>query len=1082
MRKKGRHLVLISALFCCICASGQENWENYVLTERLTGNGGRKIKTVRIFDGLGRPTTIISDGIAGDGSSVYQYNIYNETGQVSISYLPVCIGTSFSSVMEDEIQKLSHAQYNDSRNFTFIEYDALNRIVRTLGPGTAWGDNGKDRTVSYGTNKENSVKKYEAPCGEKYSLVKNGYYKVGTLYSKTFVDEDGHTTEVFTDKLGKTVLIRRDANNDTYYVYNALGQLRFILSPEYQNSGYKDKFAYEYRYDGCGRVSKKIIPGCEYVQYWYDKGDRVAFMQDALLREKGKYRFFLYDKIGRLVIQGVCGKDTKDKAKDNILSVRYDMSIGGICSTGYCAEDNSVYASADIEVATFYDDYGFLENDVVGNLLTIPVDIDRKVCLQGLATGMLVGTSDGGKLLKVFCYDPVGRVARVVETYPQNVTMQTDLEYSFTDNVTRKKETLVKDGKTYTVTTDYTYNGFNDKIAGETVTINGKSNAVSKFAYSNIGRVETCRQNNNACATEYTYNNRGWIKTINNKFFSERIFYNDGVGKPCYNGNVSSIKWQTPDYGQVRGYEFYYDGLDRLAEAIYGEREDLSNRKNRYDEKVVAYTANGMIKRFQRRGLKDNGEYGKIDNLNIVLDGNQIQKVTDDAQPVRKYGTLEFRDRANENVECTYNGNGALTRDLNRDITEIRYDNLCNPVQVMFQDSLDIVYSYDALGNKLKTGYGLGNFTIAPISPVERTYIEEERYGNFIFSSSEYQYCFDGGYIMVKDGNPVFYFFVKDHIGSNRVVFDENGKIVQLMHYYPFGGHFADADIAAEAQKSKFAGKELERMQGLDTYDFGARQYYPCLPSWDRIDSKCEDHPEISPYVFCKANPVKYTDPDGKDYKITIEQNQITVSAKISAMEEDYDVAHEAAVFINSQSGRFAWKFKDGNETKLLPINFNITVNKVSDGQRGKRHSLQAATLNGEDYEKNTFMLVDNLPGAEQNGQTGYGRFIKVKNGADIKQTVAHEFLHALGVFHSMFGIMTPGREDLGRNLDVVEQNINDMIYGALYDSDKNDKTKGYHPSNASANDVKHVGRGTFLDVVNIGKTVLINGKTKKIR
>ncbi len=980
------------------------------------------------------------------------------------------------------MQKLSHAQYDDSRNFTLTEYDALNRTVRTLGPGTAWENNGKEQIVNYGTNKESSVKKYEVPCGEKYSLVKDGYYKSGTLYSKMFVDEDGHTTEVFTDKLGNDILVRRDANNDTYYVYNALGQLRFILSPEYQNSGYKEKYAYEYRYDDYGRVSKKIIPGCEYVQYWYDKGDRVTFMQDALLREKAEYRFFLYDKFGRKVIQGVCDKSTKDKMKDYIHTVRYDMSVGGICSTGYCMEDNSISVSGDVEIVTFYDDYSFLENNAVGNLLTTPADIDLTVCSQGLMTGMLVGTSNGEKLLKVFAYDPLGRVVRVVETYPQAARILTDLEYSFTDNVTRKKETLAWGGRTYAVMTDYTYNRFNDKKDGETITVNGKSNTVSKLEYSDIGLVERYRQNNGTCSTDYAYNNRGWIKTIGNKFFSEYISYNDGMGKPCYNGNVSCIKWHTPDYGQVRGYKFYYDGLGRLTEAIYGECEDLSDKVNRYNETVLAYSANGMIKRFQRRGLKDNGEYGKIDNLNIVLDGNQIQKVTDDAQPVLKYGTLEFRDRANENVECKYNGNGALIQDLNRNITEIIYDKLCNPIQIMFKDSLDIVYTYDALGNKLKTGYGFGNFTIPPISPVERMYIEEKRYGNFIFSGSNFQYCFDGGYVVVTDENPVFYFFVKDHVGSNRVVFGENGDIVQLSHFYPFGGHFADDGVAADAQSFKFAGKELERMQGLDSYDFGARLYYPCLPTWDRIDPKCEEHPETSPYVFCGANPVKNADLDGRDYKITIEQNQIMVSAKISAMEEDYEAAHEAAVFINGQSGRFAWAFKDENETKLLPVNFNILVNKVPDEQRSKRYSLQVATMNEESYNKNEFVIVDNFHDADQNGGTEYGRFVKVKDGADIKQTVVHEFLHALGIFHSRFGIMTPGQEDLGRNWDIVEQNINDVMRGAFYDSGKDSKTGGYCPLNANANDVTHVGKGTLINVANIENMVLINGKAKKIR
>jgi RHS repeat-associated protein len=62
----------------------------------------------------------------------------------------------------------------------------------------------------------------------------------------------------------------------------------------------------------------------------------------------------------------------------------------------------------------------------------------------------------------------------------------------------------------------------------------------------------------------------------------------------------------------------------------------------------------------------------------------------------------------------------------------------------------------------------------------------------------------------------------------------------------------------------KYNGKELVTMHGLNTYDYGARQYDPILCRWDRVDPLCEKNPEISPYAYCNNNPVKYVDPDGK--------------------------------------------------------------------------------------------------------------------------------------------------------------------------------------------------------------------------
>ena len=53
-------------------------------------------------------------------------------------------------------------------------------------------------------------------------------------------------------------------------------------------------------------------------------------------------------------------------------------------------------------------------------------------------------------------------------------------------------------------------------------------------------------------------------------------------------------------------------------------------------------------------------------------------------------------------------------------------------------------------------------------------------------------------------------------------------------------------------------------MHGLDTYDYGARQYDPARITWDRMDKFCEKYYHINPYVYCAGNPVNRIDPDGK--------------------------------------------------------------------------------------------------------------------------------------------------------------------------------------------------------------------------
>lgn len=72
----------------------------------------------------------------------------------------------------------------------------------------------------------------------------------------------------------------------------------------------------------------------------------------------------------------------------------------------------------------------------------------------------------------------------------------------------------------------------------------------------------------------------------------------------------------------------------------------------------------------------------------------------------------------------------------------------------------------------------------------------------------------------------------------------------------------------SDVQPYKYNGKELDRMHGLDTYDYGARQHDPILARWDRMDPLCEKYYSISPYAYCANSLVVLVDPDGRKTEI----------------------------------------------------------------------------------------------------------------------------------------------------------------------------------------------------------------------
>ena len=108
-------------------------------------------------------------------------------------------------------------------------------------------------------------------------------------------------------------------------------------------------------------------------------------------------------------------------------------------------------------------------------------------------------------------------------------------------------------------------------------------------------------------------------------------------------------------------------------------------------------------------------------------------------------------------------------------------------------------------------------------------------------------------------------YFVKDHIGSTRVVLAAVGDTLQEIQstdYYPFG--LAHSTNNLNKNKYLFSGKEFQdgtlggSMLGL--YDFGARFYDPMLGRWLSQDPMRQF---LSPYLYCANNPVNLIDPSG---------------------------------------------------------------------------------------------------------------------------------------------------------------------------------------------------------------------------
>ena len=383
---------------------------------------------------------------------------------------------------------------------------------------------------------------------------------------------------------------------------------------------------------------------------------------------------------------------------------------------------------------------------------------------------------------------------------------------------------------------------------------------------------------------------RGWLTNISTSTFAEELFYADGPGTALYNGNISSIRWKDNSQSTKRGYKFSYDTANRLTSGAYGEGDALSSNANRYTE-TMTYDANGNITTLKRYGKTASG-YSLMDNLTISYTGNQPTSVSESASDYNVSNSFEYKKANGSGYK--FNANGSLIADKSRGIAYITYDLNNNPKQIYFTNGSVTKYVYSASGQKLRAvhytakpnitrtwGEKPAELTVAQILQADST--DYLLGGSLTMKNGRIdKFLFGGGYAQASvasstTDNFAFYYYNQDHLGNIREVVDASGAVKQVTNYYPFGAPYADTagSTNPDFQPYKYNGKELDKMHGLNTYDYGARQHDPILARWDRIDPLCEKYYSVSPYVYCGDNPIKYVDLHGDSLSLDGEKRAL---------------------------------------------------------------------------------------------------------------------------------------------------------------------------------------------------------------
>ena len=624
-----------------------------------------------------------------------------------------------------------------------------------------------------------------------------------------------------------------------------------MLPPGYQDYPDLDLYAYIYRYDYLDRLVYKKLPGCSPSYLVYDAAHRLVFSQDGCQRNDSLWPFFVYDVYERVVVEGECSNSDKHVRTAGETVVLGTLMEGdtGLAYSGYQSSFDLVDPC--VYVVNYYDTYDFRTRNGF-SAYNFP---EGTVSAIGNLTGSILCTHGSSGFIYSADYYDINK--RIVKSLSSRVNGGMDTyatEYSFQGSPLSVLHTHT-DSSGYSLTERYTYTyDHSSRLTRVSHQYdNNPSVLLLEHTYDELGRLQTDKLDNGIYATDYAYNIRNWLTGIEGSKFSQSLHYTDGLGVPCYNGNISSMTWKSGAGATPRGYKFSYDRLGRLTDAEYGEGPSLSVNTNRFNEQVTGYDKMGNILGLKRYGQTSATGYDVIDDLSLSYVGNRLKKVADRSGTSTFNNGFEFKDGIDLSTEYEYDENGNLTKDLNKNITAIQYNCLNLPSRVMFANGNSISYLYDAAGRKLRT-----------VHVLEGDSVTTDYCGNVVYENGVPQILLtEVGYVSLTDGQ--YHYYLKDHQGNNRVVVDEEGTVEEVNHYYPFGGVFSST---GDAQPYKYNGKELDRKGGLDWYDYGARYYDAALGRWHVVDPMAEEYYDLNPYNYCGNNNVNNIDINGDSITI----------------------------------------------------------------------------------------------------------------------------------------------------------------------------------------------------------------------
>ncbi len=635
---------------------------------------------------------------------------------------------------------------------------------------------------------------------------------VDTAYSGnqvTVTDQAVKKRRSETDALGRLIKVTEDQgglNYETYYSYDALGNLRQVTQGSQTRT---------FAYDSLSRLISATNPESGTMTYAYDPNGNLIEKTDA----RGVKTTMIYDALNRV--------------KSRVYS--------GITPEGTTA------ANATPPVFYFCDDYSTLPSGAPAWSGTPS---------KGRLIGVTYGSGSEGTYYK---YDAAGRI---VTNHQRQGTSNyaTTYTYNLAGGVKREDR-----GSRFRISSSYDDAG---RLRGMDTSFTPFLSYVPRvkdISYTPFGAIQS-ETYGNGLIHSMGYNERlqpteirlGRPDNLESVFRINYIFgtahnvngQDAEITLNHNNGNIARIKYfisGTLQYSQT----FQYEPVNRL-------RYVVEHNNGVYNDGARAWYQTFDYDRYGNRGINVADTSDNADAANSAL---QLADFSEANNRITRAGFV-------------YDAAGNLIAEPGKSYT---YDTENKIVTATVAGGVTSQYFYDGNGRRVKK-----------IAGSVATRFEYGAVGELLAERDEAtkavtkEYFYKGGELLATTKNGATYeYATADHLGSPRAWTDNSGNLVAggRHDYLPFGEElFAGVGIRSaslgygdDSVRQKFTSKERDSETGLDY--FHARYYSNIQGRFTSVDPEnagaIEDDPQSwNGYAYARNNPLLYSDPDGRKYRI----------------------------------------------------------------------------------------------------------------------------------------------------------------------------------------------------------------------